>query len=94
MDQNASDDIFSNKLISAKTNKNQQQPKSKSNNQRVKELKYELPGNSDVPYEQALKFGVRDDRYGLFSDNGYGELIEIKKRKIDAAPSSQKGGAR
>lgn len=49
----------------------------------MRELKYELPGNNDVPYTEALKFGVREDRYGIFSDNNYGQLIEIKRRKIE-----------
>lgn len=43
-------------------------------------LKYDLPGNNDIPYHEDQKYGIRENRYGIYGDNGYGDLIEIKKR--------------
>lgn len=45
-------------------------------------FKHEMPGNSDIPVLEDLKYGVREDRYGIFGDNGYSDLIEIKRRDL------------
>lgn len=34
-------------------------------------LKFELPGNSEIPHSESQKYGVRDNRYGIYGDNGY-----------------------
>eukprot|EP00347_Sterkiella_histriomuscorum_P003387 403364494 len=77
IDNESQSDIFSNEAITKPAKQNKKQLN------KIKAMKYQLPGNSDIPYQNTLKFGAREDRYGLFSDNGYGELIEIKKRKIE-----------
>ena len=48
----------------------------------MKALQYELPGNSLLANKEAQKLGVRDNRYGIYGDNGYQAVIEIKKRSI------------
>ena len=39
-----------------------------------------LPGNSEMGYQESLKYGSRINRYGIFGDNEYQEVIEISKR--------------
>lgn len=40
----------------------------------------QIPGNSELDYQEVLKLGARHNRYGIFGDNGYTDLIEINKR--------------
>ena len=42
----------------------------------------DLPGNADLDYQEFLKYGQRENRYGIFGDNGYEDLVEIKKRPV------------
>ena len=49
-------------------------------------LKFDLPGNMDLDFNDGQKYGARKNRYGLFGDNGYSELIEIKRRKMKDEP--------
>ena len=37
-----------------------------------------------------MKFEGRDNRYGIFGDNGYGDLIEIKRRDLSKEASRSK----
>ena len=39
-----------------------------------------LPGNSEMGYQESLKYGSRFNRYGIFGDNEYQQAIEISKR--------------
>lgn len=48
----------------------------------IAKTKHSLPGNSTLPLDQNQQFQARENRYGLFGDNGYGDLVEIKKRQI------------
>ena len=56
----------------------------------------DMPGNSDINFEDQLKYEARDNRYGIYGDNGYGELIEIKRRDLskEASRSKSRDGQR
>lgn len=48
-----------------------------------------IPGNSMLPFEDQSKLGARENRYGLYGDNGYSEMVEDQRRKEGRAFSSQ-----
>lgn len=43
-----------------------------------------MPGNKLIAFEDQMKLGVREDRYGLKGDNGYSDLVE--KQKSEKSP--------
>lgn len=55
------------------------------------QMKFELSGNNDLNFKEASKLGPRENRYGLYGDNGYAATVEIKKRKVEDEPKSQSG---
>lgn len=59
----------------------------------IKQLKFELPGNTDLDFNENQKFGARQNRYGIYGDNGYSELIEIKRRKMEDQPPKSKNSS-
>ena len=50
--------------------------KSKSFNQ-AKMTKHGLPGNHILSEKEESKLGPRQNRYGIFGDNGYAQVVEI-----------------
>lgn len=41
-----------------------------------------FPGNNEIDYQEFQKLGQRDNRYGVYGDNGYSDYIEIKQRPL------------
>ena len=46
-------------------------------------VKHLLPGNHLVDEKEEAKVGARQNRYGTNGDNGYGQIVEIKKKKYE-----------
>ncbi len=43
-----------------------------------------LPGNHLLNEKDESKLGARHNRYGLYGDNGYGEVVEIQRTKTQS----------
>jgi hypothetical protein len=41
-----------------------------------------VPGNNEIDYSELQKFEPRQNRYGIFGDNGYHDYVEIHKREL------------
>lgn len=53
-----------------------------------------MPGNSEMGYQEASKYGSRFNRYGIFGDNEYQEAIEIKQRPVATVVKKSQSPAR
>mmetsp|Transcript_3879 Transcript_3879/g.3813 ORF Transcript_3879/g.3813 Transcript_3879/m.3813 type:complete len:128 (+) Transcript_3879:430-813(+) len=49
---------------------------------KMKMLRHQLPGNHLISEKEESRMGVRDNRYGINGDNGYGQIVEIKREKM------------
>jgi hypothetical protein len=47
-----------------------------------------IPGNSMLQFEDQIKLGTRENRYGLYGDNGYNDIVHEQRKKEGFAFSS------